>query len=151
MKLKSFVLFFLSLLALLSTAIAQPSQALMRYSWGNQLQSSQLTLFIDGSIEHTEWSNFKLSKVPEKKLSSAELEIMKGVIDEVSLAKIYKKKFESRFGERSGTIEILVEGQMLPIDGILKNEKGATELKNESPDLIKIKEFLKSYVSQIHL
>ncbi len=121
---------------------------LLQYSWHNQVRSSQLMIFEDGTILHQERHQYRLQTIQEEKLSQLEIEGLKTLLSNVLKSESTTEESEASAGSHSGTIELKTEKGLKIVEGVVRDSTDmyhAKSYRSESSGMEELRAFIFKY------
>lgn len=121
---------------------------ILQYSWHNQVRSSQLMIFEDGTILHQERLQYRHQTIQEENLSQLELEGLKTLLKKVLKAKSSTEEIEASLGSQSGTIEVRDEKSLKIVEGVVRDSTDiyhARAYRSDSASMEELKAFIFKY------
>jgi hypothetical protein len=140
----------IALVSLAFSLSAFASLPLFQYSWHNQVKSSQLMVFEDGTILHQERAQYQNQTMNEVSLSELEVKGLKNIISKILKAKSATEDIEASLGSHSGTIELRTEKGLKIVEGVVRDSTDlyhAKSYRSESDSMEELKTFIFKYTN----
>ena len=121
---------------------------LFQYSWHNQVKSSQLMVFEDGTILHQERAQYQNQTLNEVNLSELELKGLKNIINKILKSSAVTEDIEASLGSHSGTIELKTNMGLKIVEGVVRDSTDlyhAKSYRSESASMEELKTFIFKY------
>ncbi|MBA2406165.1 MAG: hypothetical protein H0V66_15425 [Bdellovibrionales bacterium] len=138
----------IALVSLVLSFSAFAGLPLFQYSWHNQVKSSQLMVFEDGTILHQERVQYQNQTLSEVALSPLELAGLKAIIETILRAQITTEDIEASAGSTSGTIELRTDKGLKIVEGVVRDSTDlyhAKSFKSDSDSIAELKAFIFKY------